>query len=175
MLLMKRISLILGLCAFLFPVRLAAQNPGCPGGGTHCTILTWTASPTFGVVGYNIYRSQLSGKETAPPLNGITPISALAFEDDTVSAGTFYYVVTAIASDGVTESSPSNEASDTIPGIAPSGTFFSWVNCYLNIMRGAPDGTGNFLSFNAASCYSAVPVALGALFASNSGGHMGSK
>ena len=49
------------------------------------------------------------------------------------------------------------------------------MNCYLNIMRGAPDGTGNFLSFNAASCYSAAPVALGALFASNSGGHMGSK
>jgi fibronectin type 3 domain-containing protein len=118
------VFLLIGLSANAF-----AQNPSCPNGGAHCTILTWTASVTPGIIGYNVYRSTTSGTEGGTPLNGATPVAATTYEDDAVTAGrVYYYVVTAIAANGVTESAFSNEAQDQIPGAtAPASTMLAEV------------------------------------------------
>ena len=85
------------------------------GTGTHDVILSWTASATSGLDGYNVYRGTTSGGESATPLNS-TPTNGTTYTDENVIAGTtYYYLVTAIASDGVTASAASNETSATVP------------------------------------------------------------
>jgi hypothetical protein len=71
--------------------------------------LTWDASNTAGVTGYNVYRN-----------GGGTPIttvdaSTTSYADTGLNAGTFYsYTVT--ATDGTDESAPSNQASASTTG-----------------------------------------------------------
>jgi titin len=78
-------------------------------------ILTWTASATSGVVGYDVYRGTTSGGESATALNS-TPINGTTYADENVTAGgTYYYVITAVASNDVTQSADSSEASATVP------------------------------------------------------------
>jgi hypothetical protein len=92
-----------------------AATASLSGTGTHDVILSWTASATAGVIGYNIYRGTTPGGEGPTPLNS-TPISDITYIDENVAAGaTFYYVITAVAADGVTESADSNEVSATVP------------------------------------------------------------
>ena len=91
------------------------QSVSLSGTGTHDVILTWTASATSGVVGYNVYRGTTSGGESSTPLNS-TPINGTTYTDENVTAGaTYYYVVTAVASNDVTQSADSKEASATVP------------------------------------------------------------
>jgi fibronectin type 3 domain-containing protein len=67
------------------------------GTGMHDVILSWTASTTAGVMGYNIYRGTTPGGEGSTPLNP-TPLGGTTFVDGNVTAGaTYYYVVTALA------------------------------------------------------------------------------
>jgi fibronectin type 3 domain-containing protein len=78
----------------------------------HSVTLSWVAS-TSTVVGYNIYRGTVSGGPYA--LLNSTPTSSLTYTDMAVTAGqTYYYVVTAVDSNGM-ESIVSNEVSATIP------------------------------------------------------------
>jgi fibronectin type 3 domain-containing protein len=98
------------------------QTVGLSGTGSHDVILSWTASTTTGVVGYNVYRGTASGGESTTPLNsspvaaGCTSTTTCTYTDATVVAGTtYYYVVTAVASNGVTQSADSNEVSATVP------------------------------------------------------------
>jgi hypothetical protein len=85
------------------------------GTGTHDVILSWTPSTTPGIVGYNVFRGTASEGESVTPLNS-TPINGSTFADVNVTAGaTYYYVVTAVAADNVTQSGDSNEVSATIP------------------------------------------------------------
>jgi hypothetical protein len=80
---------------------------------THSATLSWIASSTPGVTGYNVYRATTSGGYTTP--SNPTPISGAQFADSTVQPGqTYYYVVNAINAAGV-ESPYSNEVSGTIP------------------------------------------------------------
>lgn len=88
------------------------------GGGTnppptsHTVHLTWAAS-TSQVVGYRVYRSETSGGSFSV-LNG-SAVTALSFDDTTVSNGiTYYYVVTAVDSAG-NESVHSNQTTAVIP------------------------------------------------------------
>jgi hypothetical protein len=91
------------------------QTVSLSGTGSHDVIVSWTASVTAGVVGYYVYRGTTSGGESSTPLNS-TPVSGTSFADENVTAGlTYYYEVTAVASDGVTQSAPSVEASATVP------------------------------------------------------------
>jgi hypothetical protein len=91
------------------------QSVALTGTGTHDVILNWTASPTSGVVGYNVYRGTTSGGESATPINS-APINAITYADENVTAGTeYYYLVMAVASNGSTLSAASNEASATVP------------------------------------------------------------
>jgi hypothetical protein len=102
-------------------LQIADNAPGSPhtvslsGTGSHDVMLSWTASATPGVVGYNVFRGTTSGGESSTPLNS-TPIDGTAYTDVNVTAGgTYYYVVTAVAADGVTQSANSNEAAATVP------------------------------------------------------------
>jgi hypothetical protein len=90
------------------------QSVSLAGTGAHDVILSWTASTSSGVVGYNVYRGTTSGGENSTPLNS-APITGTTFTDSIVTAGqTYYYVITAVnASD--TQSADSSEISATVP------------------------------------------------------------
>jgi len=103
-------------------VTVTSNTPNSPtlvalnGTGTavvaHSVTLSWVAS-TSTVVGYNIYRSSVSGGPYA--LLNSTPNVGLGYTDTAVTAGqTYYYVVTAVDANGV-ESVVSNEVSVIIP------------------------------------------------------------
>jgi hypothetical protein len=90
------------------------QTVALAGGGGHYVVLSWNASATGGVVGYNAYR----GTSSSGPFSQLnsSPISGTTYTDGNVQAGQkYYYVVNAIASDEVTESANSNVASATVP------------------------------------------------------------
>jgi len=91
------------------------QTVALSGAGIHDVILSWTASTTSGVVGYNVYRGTTSGGPYPTELNS-SPINGTAYTDATVQAGqTYYYVVTAVASNDVTQSADSTQVSATVP------------------------------------------------------------
>ena len=91
------------------------QTVSLSGAGTHDVILSWAASTTPGVVGYDVYRGTTSGGPYPTELNS-TPVNGTTYTDATVQAGqTYYYVVTAVASDDVTQSADSNQVSATVP------------------------------------------------------------
>ncbi|MDR3676720.1 MAG: choice-of-anchor D domain-containing protein [Acidobacteriota bacterium] len=93
----------------------STQSTTLTGTSVHDVILAWTASTTSGILGYYIYRGTSAGAESTTPLN-TTPVSAITYVDTNVTAGTkYYYVVTAVASNGTTQSAASNEASATVP------------------------------------------------------------
>jgi fibronectin type 3 domain-containing protein len=79
--------------------------------------LTWNAPSTNGgsaITSYSIYRGTSAGSESA-----LATSTSLSYTDSNVAAGTtYYYVVKAVNS--VSTSAASNEASCTIPSVAPS-------------------------------------------------------
>jgi hypothetical protein len=78
-------------------------------------VISWTASATAGVIGYNLYRGTTMGGPYPTKLN-TSPVTGTIYTDNTVQAGqTYYYVATAIASDGITESAYSDEAAAAVP------------------------------------------------------------
>lgn len=78
----------------------------------HTVTLNWTASTSI-VVGYNVYRSTVSGGPYTR-LNG-SFVSAVTYTDSTVlSAQTYYYVTSAVDANSI-ESIYSNEVSAVIP------------------------------------------------------------
>jgi hypothetical protein len=90
------------------------QTVSLSGAGMHDVILSWTASTTPSVVGYNVYRGTTSGGPYPTELNS-SPINGTTYTDATAQAGqTYYYVVTAVASDDVTQSADSNQVSATV-------------------------------------------------------------
>lgn len=81
--------------------------------------LTWKASPTTTVTGYNLYRSETSGKSYTKVTS--TTKTTLTYNDTGVTAGkTYYYVVRAYQ--GTAESSSSNESSVVVPSDAVIAT-----------------------------------------------------
>ena len=90
------------------------QTVSLTGTGTHDVILSWTASTSSAVAGYNVYRGTSSGGESSTPLNS-TPVNGTTYTDATVTAGTtYYYVVMAVNSSNV-QSAASNESEATVP------------------------------------------------------------
>jgi Abnormal spindle-like microcephaly-assoc'd, ASPM-SPD-2-Hydin/HYDIN/CFA65/VesB-like, Ig-like domain len=79
----------------------------------HSVDLSWSASSSSSVAGYNVYRGSTSGGPYSK-LNS-SPDDATSYTDSAVQAGqTYFYVTTAVGSDG-TESSYSNQVTATIP------------------------------------------------------------
>jgi Abnormal spindle-like microcephaly-assoc'd, ASPM-SPD-2-Hydin/Fibronectin type III domain len=93
------------------PINISLSGTGMQA-VAHSVSLSWTAS-TSTVVGYNVYRSTVSGG----PYTLITSsnVPGTTYTDTGVQAGvTYFYVVTAVDSNG-NESAFSNEASVTVP------------------------------------------------------------
>ena len=79
----------------------------------HSVMLKWTASPSAGVTGYNIYRSTTSGSGYSK-INS-SPVGGLSYTDATVVNGqTYYYVTTSVNAAG-DESSYSTQIKMIIP------------------------------------------------------------
>lgn len=82
------------------------------GVSAHSVSLSWKASTSSGVLGYDLYRATTSGG----PYTEITAslVSGTSYTDTTVSASeTYYYVATAVTDSG--ESGYSNQAVATVP------------------------------------------------------------
>ncbi len=80
---------------------------------THSVALSWIASTTSTVSGYNVYRSTVSGTGYAKMNSSV--VSVLIYTDGTVQNATTYYYVTTAVDGGGTESAYSNEVSAAIP------------------------------------------------------------
>jgi len=81
--------------------------------GAHWVSLSWIASTSSNLAGYNIYRASSSGAYTSP-LNS-SPVTGTTFADGTVAPGlTYYYVVRAVDNSG-NQSANSNEDQVAIP------------------------------------------------------------
>jgi len=84
---------------------------------SHYMALTWTASNSPSIVGYNVYR----GSQSGGPYSLLTPapINALAYTDSAVISGsTYFYVVTTVGTNppyNPVESLNSAVVSGTIP------------------------------------------------------------
>ncbi len=94
------------------PISIALSGTGTSTPVAHSVSLSWTPS-TSTVVGYNVYRSTVSGGPYT--LVTASPIQGAAYTDNSVQAGTtYFYVVTAVDASG-NESAFSNEASAAVP------------------------------------------------------------
>src|SRR5262252_5978566 len=75
--------------------------------------LAWDPNSSSTVIGYNVYRSQQSGVFSAKPVNGTNLVTTAAYTDAAVQSGnTYYYVVTAVDSNGA-QSTYSNQVQST--------------------------------------------------------------
>jgi fibronectin type 3 domain-containing protein len=84
-----------------------------PASGGHSVLLNWTASPSAGVTGYNVYRTTTSGSGYAK-INS-SAVAGLTYTDTTVVNGlTYYYVTTSLDGSG-DESTYSMEIQMVIP------------------------------------------------------------
>jgi uncharacterized repeat protein (TIGR01451 family) len=93
-------------------VTSTSPNPSpTPTPTAHSVHLSWAPSSSS-VVGYHVYRGQVSG---GPYSSASSSVDALSFDDSGVADGTtYYYVVTAVDSSGA-ESAYSNQATAQIP------------------------------------------------------------
>jgi hypothetical protein len=89
----------------------SGDGGGSGGSGAHRVSLTWKASTSNDVVGYNVYRGTIPGSYGL--LNSMN--TGTSYDDISVQNGqTYFYVVTAINSAGA-ESSYSNQTQAVIP------------------------------------------------------------
>jgi hypothetical protein len=99
--------------ALVQQVIKAAMGQGCSATITHYVTLTWTASSSSNIDGYNVYRSTSSGSGYTQINSSL--ISATSYTDTSVTAGqTYYYVTTAVDSSN-NQSTYSNQAQATVP------------------------------------------------------------
>jgi hypothetical protein len=92
----------------------AATGHGCVTvGGAHSVALSWAASTSTGLAGYNIYRGSTSGGPYTKVSASV--VAGTSYTDATVQAGQTYYYVSTAVSTGGTESIYSNQAQATVP------------------------------------------------------------
>ena len=106
-----------GVCNVVVVQRVtnAAMGGDCVTGTTaaHTVSLSWAASTSGNIVGYNVYRSTTSGSSYA--LLTASPVTGLTYSDNSVAAGqTYYYVATSVDSSN-NESPYSTQAQATVP------------------------------------------------------------
>ena len=94
-----------------------APSMSLTGSGTvtaqHSVALTWNASTSNGINGYNVYRGTQTGGPYGKINSALDPSTALT-DLNVVSGQSYYYVVTAVDSSGA-ESGYSNEVAALIP------------------------------------------------------------
>lgn len=135
------------------------QAPAAPAGltgiasaGPDQIALNWSAPPSTGVAGYNVYRATSAGGPYTK-LNA-TPVVATNFADTTITAGTrYWYRVRAVAS-GVTPELESADSNTTNRRVPPTPTS-------VTIPAGAtnPAGYINFSTRAAATVRVVLPAA----------------
>jgi hypothetical protein len=82
--------------------------------GQHSVDLSWNASTSANIVGYNVYRAQVVSGSYSKINNG-GPVASTLYSDTSVTSGmTYYYVATVVDSSGL-ESAHSNQALAAIP------------------------------------------------------------
>lgn len=97
------------------PARKASANFSITiaAGSGHSVLLSWTASPSSDVTGYNVYRSQVRGTGFAKINSSV--VGGLTYTDATVMNGlTYYYAATSVDASGA-ESTYSEEIQVMIP------------------------------------------------------------
>jgi len=104
-----------GVCNIVVVQRIvnAALSGTCVTGAAHSVSLSWTASTSSNVTGYNVYR----GTQSSGPYTKVNSsrVAGTTYTDSTVQAGqTYYYVATAVDSSN-NESVYSNQAPAVIP------------------------------------------------------------
>ncbi len=81
--------------------------------GNYVVQLDWGASPTSSVVGYNVYRSTVSGGPYTKIVS--SPVTGTTYSDQTVENSIeYFYVVKSVTGSGA-ESAPSNQSTAFIP------------------------------------------------------------
>ncbi len=79
----------------------------------HSATVSWSASQSTNVSGYNVYRATVSGGPYTKLNSSVIPLTT--YTDSTVQAGqTYYYVCTSVDS-SKKESGYSNQATAVIP------------------------------------------------------------
>jgi len=109
-----------GVCNVVVLQRVinAALGQTCITGGAgsvnpHSATLSWTASTSSGVTGYNVYRSAVSGGPYTKV--NATLVAGTSFVDTNVQAGQAYYYVATAVNSAAAESPYSNEAKAVVP------------------------------------------------------------
>ena len=85
---------------------------------SHNVQLSWTASTSANVAGYNVYRIASSSQTPpSPPYPKVNSslVSETSYTDTSVVAGQYYYYATAVDTSSA-ESAPSNTAPAVVPG-----------------------------------------------------------
>jgi hypothetical protein len=101
-------------------VTLGATNSGGTGNATltitigHSVTLTWVASTSQNVAGYNVYRGTTSGGPYGTKLNSALVATTTYTDNSVVTGQTYFYVVTAVDTSG-DESAYSSPAMAVIP------------------------------------------------------------
>jgi hypothetical protein len=100
-----------------FILALAFAAAAASAQSNRTVTLTWTASPTAGVTGYNMYRAPgaCAANGTAAKINP-APIAGLTFTDS-VPVGIYCYHATALG--GGLESGPSPKSEASVSPAAP--------------------------------------------------------
>ncbi|HEV2500517.1 MAG TPA: choice-of-anchor D domain-containing protein, partial [Terriglobia bacterium] len=99
-------------------VSNAANSPtvvslSAMGANKHSVSLSWTASTSQGITGYNVYSGSVSGGPYTKLNTSL--VTSTTYTDSAAQAGqTYYYVTTAVDSQGV-ESADSNQAAAVVP------------------------------------------------------------
>lgn len=96
-------------CAGSAPKAVVNTNPGS---STHIVDLSWAASTSGDVSGYNVYRAVYSGSCGSFSKLNSTPIAATAYTDSHVAGGASYCYATTAVSANNTESGFSNIVSN---------------------------------------------------------------
>jgi hypothetical protein len=91
----------------------AALGEGCSATVTHSVSLTWTASASPNISGYNVYRSTTNGGPYIQ-LNSVL-IATTSYTDTEVAAGETYYYVTTAVNTSNQQSANSTQAQATVP------------------------------------------------------------
>jgi len=136
--------------------------------------LSWTASTdASGIASYSVYRSTTAGF-TPSTANRIAQPTGTSYTDIGVTAGTYYYKVTADDNAGNT-SSPSNEVQAVVPSGPPPGRVGAWgfdegsgtnvadssgnsnTGTVTNATWAAAGKFGKALTFNGSNAYVSIP------------------
>ena len=104
-----------GVCgsALVQQIVNAALGQGCSVTVSHSVSLTWTASTSPNIAGYNVFRSTTSGSGYVQINTGL--VTTPSYTDTNVAEGEAYYYVTTAVDTSNDQSGYSNQAQATVP------------------------------------------------------------